>query len=299
MISAIEGIADNNAFNEEVDDLLSDSFEFDYWSQDVLSAAVKLLSTAKDTSDDLKCSRYPVRLPSSSDTTFWVDQMLATVSPRSSDLKILVESEERRSYASKKIRDMFHSQLSDLDISHINFPADTIDPTNTLPSPCHLFVGSFAAAESRLALAALHVKHVIQLSCHPLDELWVGDGVRYSTNILPGCESKGNEATCSIIAESAVQAASTLQNNRRSISGEERSVLVACSTGDEYSPAVCALFFMQAFGCDHDTAIEYMVSLSMRDMRLPHPMRVGPSELTRCTIYLTCRFPQLIFHCSS
>ena len=264
MVSAIEGIADNTAFEEEVDDLLSDSFEFDYWSQDVLSAAVDILSTAKDTSDDLKSSRYPVRLPPISNASFWVDQMLATVSPQSSAIKILVESQERRNYASKKIHDMFDSQLSGLDISHISFPADTIDSSNFSRSFLggHLFVGSFAAAESRLALAALHIKHVIQLSCHPLDELWVGDGVRYSTNILPGCEGKGLDATSSVIAESVIQVASTLQDpRRRSVSGEERSVLVTCSTGDEYSPAVCALFFVQAFGCGQDASIKYMVSL--------------------------------------
>ena len=244
--------------DEEIDELLSDAFEFDYMSQDVLSAAVRLLTTSQETSDDLAYARYPVRLPSKDNAVFWVDEMLTTVSPQSPALSILSGSQERREYASKKIHDMFHSQLSTLDISHISFPTNESQESSvTLKG--HLFVGSFAAAESRLALAALHVTHVIQLSCHPLDELWIGDGVRYSTNILPGCESKGTGAISSIMVESAGQVASTLQDPRKSMSGEDSSVLVTCSTGDEYSPLVCALFLMQTFGCDEDTAMEYMV----------------------------------------
>lgn len=247
--------------DEEIDELLSDAFEFDYMSQDLLSAAVRLLMTAQETSDDLKYSRYPVRLPSKENASFWVGEMLATVSPRSPALSILSGSRERREYASKKIYDMFHSQLSALDISHISFPTDGIvaSPDSSLALKGHLYVGSFAAAESRLALAALHVTHVIQLSCHPLDELWIGDGVRYSTNILPGCESKGTDAISPIIVESAGQVASTLQDPRKSMSGEDSSVLVVCSTGDEYSPSVCALFLMQTSGCNEDSAIGYMV----------------------------------------
>lgn len=244
--------------DEEIDELLSDAFEFDYMSQDVLSAAVRLLTTAQETSDDLAYASYPVRLPFKENAVFWVDEMLTTVSPQSPALSILSGSQERREYASKKIHDMFHSQLSALDISHISFPTNESQESSvTLKG--HLFVGSFAAAESRLALAALHVTHIIQLSCHPLDELWIGDGVRYSTNILPGCESKGTDAISSIMVESAGQVASTLQDPRKSMSGEDSSVLVTCSTGDEYSPLVCALFLMQTFGCDEDTAMEYMV----------------------------------------
>ena len=247
--------------DEEIDDLLSDAFEFDYMSREILADAVRLLATAQETSDDLKSSRYPVRLPAKEDATFWVGEMLATVSPQSPALSILSRSRERREYASKKIYEMFHSQLAALDISHISVPSDGIAESQDSPLNLkgHLFVGSFAAAESRLALAALHVTHVIQLSCHPLDELWIGDGVRYSTNILPGCEGKGIDTISSILAESAEQVASTLRDPRKSMSGEDSSVLVTCSTGDEYSPLVCALFLTQTFGFDEDTAVEYMV----------------------------------------
>lgn len=247
--------------DEEIDDLLSDAFEFDYTSRDILADAVRLLATAQESSEDLKSSRYPVRLPAKEDAAFWVDEMLATVSPQSPALSMLSQSRERREYASKKIHEMFHSQLAALDISHISVPSDGIAESQDSPLILkgHLFMGSFAAAESRLALAALHVTHVIQLSCHPLDELWIGDGVRYSTNILPGCEGKGIDAISSILAESSEQVTSTLQDPRKSMSGEDSSVLVTCSMGDEYSPLVCALFLMQTFGFDEDTAIEYMV----------------------------------------
>ena len=283
--------------DEEIDELLSDAFEFDYMSQDVLSAAVRLLTTAQETSDDLAYARYPVRLPSKENAVFWVDEMLTTVSPQSPALSILSGSQERREYASKKIHELFYSQLSALDISHISFPTNESQESSvTLKG--HLFVGSFAAAESRLALAALHVTHVIQLSCHPLDELWIGDGVRYSTNILPGCESKGTDAISSIMVESAGQVASTLQDPRKSMSGEDSSVLVTCSTGDEYSPLVCALFLMQTFGCDEDTAMEYMV----RDHALVWSMRSLLFYCCRWYIYFSispipraCSSPLFLF----
>ena len=282
--------------DEEIDDLLSDAFEFDYMSRDILTDAVRLLATAQETSDDLKSSRYPVRLPAKADATFWVDEMLATVSPQSPALSTLSQSRERREYASKKIHEMFRAQLAALDISHITVPSEGIAESQDSPLILkgHLFVGSFAAAESRLALAALHVTHVIQLSCHPLDELWIGDGVRYSTNILPGCEGKGIDAISSILAESSEQVASTLQNPRKSMSGEDSSVLVTCSMGDEYSPLVCALFLMQTFGFDEDTAIEYMVC-DWFSMSCVVPAMACSPHPSPVVSYLTLFFASFLF----
>lgn len=120
-----------------------------------------------------------------------------------------------------------------------------------------LFVGSFSAAESRLALAVLNIKRVVQISYHPLDELWVSDGVEYSTHILPSLGNGGAAPVHEAIQEAAEEVSSALRGD--SGSGAMGSLLVACSTGDEHSCAVCAVYFTKRYCISTTEAIAMMV----------------------------------------
>eukprot|EP00521_Asterionellopsis_glacialis_P009342 CAMPEP_0195285266 /NCGR_PEP_ID=MMETSP0707-20130614/3163_1 /TAXON_ID=33640 /ORGANISM="Asterionellopsis glacialis, Strain CCMP134" /LENGTH=871 /DNA_ID=CAMNT_0040344739 /DNA_START=111 /DNA_END=2726 /DNA_ORIENTATION=- len=230
---------------EEVVELFSDTLEFDYWSPETLKAAVDALSFVSGRAS-------PVGLPERDDDSFWVSNMAMVVLPESKLKQYLNNNPDQRVVASRIVFDAFHTAMSAMDLTRI-----TMDPSlsplsevpNEFESP-RLFIGDFAAAESRLALAAHRIKRIIQISYHPLDELWKRDDITYSTHILPSLGDGGAAPVHEAILMASEEVASAL--NEYSDGGG--AVLVTCTTGDEHACAVCALYLSRRLGISKEDA---------------------------------------------
>jgi len=237
---------------EELVDLFSDSLEFDYWSPKTLKAAVDALSFASG-----KAS--PVCLPERDDDSFWVSNMTMVILPESKLKQYLDNNPNQRVVASRIVFDAFHTAMSAMDLTRITMDP-SLSPLPEVPddfeSP-RLFIGDFAAAESRLALAAHRIKRIIQISYHPLDELWKRDGITYSTHILPSLGYGGAAPVHEAILMASEEVASAL--NEYSDGGG--AVLVTCTTGDEHACAVCALYLSQRLGMSKEDAADRISEL--------------------------------------
>lgn len=250
---------------EKIVGLVSDELEFEYWSSKKLFAAVSaIIHAVKDSSK--MTSAYPIQIPDGNDTSFWVDKMLQDIAPTNPAMQLLIDNPEHRAAAAKVMYKSFNAELTLPDLMQVIISdsdkchGSSVDPGRTVVQVSgtderrRLFVGSFSAAESRLALAVLHIKHIILISVSPLDELWAADGVTYSTHILPSCGHGVATPICEAISKAADEVALALSIDDPP--EDDCAVLVACSTGDEYSCAACALYLSRTLGIDTDRAQE-------------------------------------------
>lgn len=260
----------NTKTAEKIVGLVSDVLEFDYWRSEKLFAAVSvIIHAAKDSSKTT--SGYPIQIPDSNDTSFWIDKMLHDIAPTNPAMQLLIDNPEHRAAAAKIMYKSFNAELTLPDLTQVIIsdsdkclggsvdPGRTAVQTSGTDEKRRLFVGSFSAAESRLTLAILRIKHIILISVSPLDELWAADGVTYSTHILPSCGDGVATPICEAISKAADDVALALSID--DLAEDDCAVLVACSTGDEYSCAVCALYLSRTLGIDTDRAQEKIKQL--------------------------------------
>ncbi len=275
---------------DDLVELVSDALEFDFWSHDKLQTAVSILSSR------LSPLKVPIQLPCSSDASFWIDEMLLALTSQSACSTYLTSHPSIRAQAAVIVHNAFKTELTCLSLMHI----ETADPTN---SPIHdnqqhnrrLYVGSLSDLESRLALAVLGIKRIIAVAYQPIYELWVSDGVRYTTHIIPvmqGVDGYTSDARIRDVIESAADEV-TLSMGVEGALGEN-SILIACPYGDKYSCTIATLFLARSQHTDVKYAMEVMVCLVSFEVRFFRPPCFEP----RCLLTYFSSFSFLVTSCA-
>ena len=203
------------------------------------------------------------RLPPENDEDFWVNEILSLIDFDSLCLDSVTYL-PMRSIVAKMVHDAFATELKPLDVSLVPYKNDSNEDINILSNTNtarECYIGSLSSVESRLALALLNIKHIFVIDSYPPDELWVDDGIRYNTHVLPSSDD-ANPKVCDIIEACALEVVTLLfeyELTEDSIESREGSILIACKTGNEYACAVAATVLTKAFNIDMASAMKIMV----------------------------------------
>jgi len=117
-----------------------------------------------------------------------------------------------------------------------------------------IFIGNIQACESRLALAALHVKHVVTVSSFPIENKWTDDGICYTHHLISSLGGNKPPQESRAIVNVTKNISSIVESNKNG------SILVACATGEDFSISACTLFIMQRFELNTSEALDKIVS---------------------------------------
>ena len=136
--------------------------------------------------------KFPMELPPERNEIFWKNTLVSALYPgfKETDLGHSLSLASREEIA-KHSRQIFNNELCTHDVTNISFK-HTEEFHGKL-----FYIGSLTLLESRFALALLGVKHVVVIDSSTPQELWLKDGIRYSSHILPS--DYINKRVCDII----------------------------------------------------------------------------------------------------